>query len=121
MFHARDALLAESIMVRIIARGRRLPVEEEIFKIVVHCTNQHDCYCNLLNFCSKVVELYAKERKAEAYQCVRKHHQLKFAAAAAVVCLSSSNVPTERETNSLCEENQNPNQQRSSTQPICQW
>ncbi|KRY32564.1 hypothetical protein T01_1066 [Trichinella spiralis] len=39
MFHARDTLLAESIMVRIIARGRRLPVEEEIFKIVVHCTN----------------------------------------------------------------------------------
>ncbi|KRX62775.1 hypothetical protein T12_1369 [Trichinella patagoniensis] len=39
MFHARDTLLAESIMVRIIARGRRLPVEEEIFKIVVHCTS----------------------------------------------------------------------------------
>ncbi|KAL1234230.1 tRNA(Ile)-lysidine synthase [Trichinella spiralis] len=117
MFHARDALLAESIMK--FTTGNNGSGADNCQRSPI--ANQHDCYCNLLNFCSKVVELYAKERKAEAYQCVRKHHQLKFAAAAAVVCLSSSNVPTERETNSLCEENQNPNQQRSSTQPICQW
>ncbi|KAL1234227.1 Choline transporter-like [Trichinella spiralis] len=96
MFHARDALLAESIMK--FTTGNNGSGADNCQRSPI--ANQHDCYCNLLNFCSKV---------------------LKFAAAAAVVCLSSSNVPTERETNSLCEENQNPNQQRSSTQPICQW
>ncbi|KRZ13766.1 hypothetical protein T11_2268 [Trichinella zimbabwensis] len=39
MFHAHDTLLTKS-MVRIIARGRRLPIKE-VFKIF-HCTNNNN-------------------------------------------------------------------------------